>query len=154
MQNHSRRGVTELLIECQPLLCCGTVAPTGSNTSVSCALLLSPQNELSGAWHSGYIRSSGIVSFQLTPLMGWGMLSPSGDGANLSSGPGTHPRMASSSATPQTANMAPGGPGPPKHCTHQRGLGLQNPLSRMIQVQDISLNCVLEKNVVIWATKE
>lgn len=38
----------ELLMEQQPLPCCRMVAPTGSNTSVACALLLSPQNELSG----------------------------------------------------------------------------------------------------------
>lgn len=48
MLSHSRGGVMELLMESQPLPCCRMVAPTGSNTSVACALLLSPQNELSG----------------------------------------------------------------------------------------------------------
>lgn len=45
----SRRGVRKLLMEHQPPLHHRTVAPTGFNTSVGCALLLSPQNELSGS---------------------------------------------------------------------------------------------------------
>lgn len=128
-----------------------------------CSAALPSKRAVREPWHSGYIGSSGIASFQLIPLMGWGchpLLQMAPIGAPhwhepLSTWPGTsHTRMASSSATPQMANVSPRGPDPPKHCTHQGGLGLQNPFSRMIQVQDISLNCVLEKNVVIWATKE
>lgn len=91
------------------------------------------------------------------------MLSPPGDGANLSSPlvqatehwAWQHPpQNGFQQHDRQTPNTSPRGPGPPKHCTHWGGLGLRNPLSRMFQVQDISLNCVLEKNNVIWAIKE
>lgn len=115
-----------------------------------CSAPLPSKGAVREPWH-WYIGSSGIVSLQLTPLTGWGTLSPSGNGANLSSPPGmSHRAPGLATPTPgwlpavqlhrQMANVTPRGPGPPKHYTHLGGLGLRNPLSRTIQVQDISLN--------------